>query len=163
MKMKIKGFLILLIAWIVIIPLYTWMGNLPNSMDYFLLASSLLFLLISVTVVYPLILVWKYYRKKIKNNSQDGLSHIKKIDKISLSLALIIAIILTLLLLSTYESTENGVTQKGIGWYMIEGLSNPYNGVLVSLYIISILFFCFELIASYFVISILLLWKKSKK
>jgi len=114
MKMKIKGFLILLIAWIVIIPLYTWMGNLPNSMDYFLLASSLLFLLISVTVVYPLILVWKYYRKKIKNNSQDGLSHIKKIDKISLSLALIIAIILTLLLLSTYESTENGVTQKGV-------------------------------------------------
>ena len=54
-----------------------------------------------------------------------------KIDKISLLLALIISITLTLLLLSTYEHTENGVTQKGLGWYMIEDRLEESHGTFL--------------------------------
>jgi len=160
MKKKIIGLLILLIAWIITIPLYVWTANLPNSLDYYLPATSLFLILIIATVAYPLLLIWKHYRKKFKNSSQDWLNRIKKIDKISVLLALVIAIILTLLLLSTYE---HGETQKGIGWHLIEGLSDPYaRPVLVSLFVASTFFFCLELIASYFAISILLMRKKSK-
>lgn len=87
-----------------------------------------------------------------------------KIDKISLLLALIISITLTLLLLSTYEHTENGVTQKGLGWYMIEDLLEESHETFL-FYTVTFLtvLFCIELIVSYFVIYKLKVWGKSKK
>lgn len=158
--MRRKGFFILLIAWIIAIPLYIYVSNLPNSLDYFLPAALLFLLLIIATIVYPLSVIWKHYRKKMKNTSEA--SHIK-IDKISLLLALILSITLTFLLLSTYEHVEGEVIEKGIGWHLVEGLSD-YNTrpILVSLYIISSFLFCFEFIVSYYVISTLMMWKKSK-
>lgn len=162
MKKKILSFFILLIAWIIIIPLFIWMANLPNSLDYWLPIITILMLLISTTISYPLLLIWKKYRKKIKNISQDKLTHIKKIDKISLSLALIISIILTLLLLSTYTHSEGDVTKSGIVPMIQELFKNNENWVAFTSVYASMLLFCFELLVSYLVISILLMQKKSK-
>ena len=159
--MKWKGFLILLIAWIIAIPLYTWTANLPNSLDYWLPAATLLLLLIGVTIVYPLILVRKRYEKEIKNGSGDKHFHIK-IDKMSLLLALIISIILTLLLLSTYTQTEDGVTRRGILPMIEELFENGGNWVVFTGLYFSMILFCFELIVSYFVISTLRMWRQSK-
>ena len=87
-----------------------------------------------------------------------------KIDRTTLLLALIISIILTLLLLSTYSQTQDGITKKGIGWHMIEGLSDYHlRPVLVSLIIASTVFFCIEIAVSYFVIYKLKMWKQNKK
>ena len=162
-KQMIFGFLILLIAWIVAILVNYWITSLPNALDYFHLMLVYTYLLLSATIVYPLVLIKKHYQKKIKNDSEDRLAHVK-IDKISLLLALLIAIILTLLMLSTYEHSANGVTQRGIGWHMIEGLSDYSTGpFLVSMFVASTVLFCFELIVSYFVISTLRVWKKSNR
>ena len=71
-------------------------------------------------------------------------------------LALVISIILTLLLLSTYEHTENGVTQKGLGWYIIEDLLDEgHRTFLFSTIILLTILFCIELIVSYFAIGFL--------
>ena len=160
--MRLKGFLILLIAWIIAISSFTWTANLPNSLDYFLPAATLSLLLMGATIVYPLVLIWKRYQKKIKNGSGDGRFHIK-IDKMSLLLALIISITLTLLLLSTYTHTEGGVTRSGILSMIEELFKNGGNWVAFTGLYLSMILFCFELIVSYFVISILRMWKQSKK
>lgn len=85
-------------------------------------------------------------------------------------LALLISIILTLLLLSTYESSYHysDINGKEIKWErkgipgLIENiLDNNIDFVIVSLMVFSTIFFCIELIVSYFVIG--LLRKKLKK
>jgi hypothetical protein len=159
-KNHILGFLILVIAWIVLISLINLIVNLPNTMDY---AWTLMFLplLLFASVTYPLILMWKHFQKKIKN--EDGITHIKK-DKLSLILALTISLILTFLFLSTYEYSSGSITHKGIGWHMIEGLSDPYRqSTLVSLFFASAFFFVFGFVVSYLVSSIVIMWKRSRK
>jgi len=159
-RKMIFGFLILLIAWIVLIPLINWIATLPNTMDYYWIILFLPLLLFA-SVTYPLVLIWKHYQKEIKN--EDWITHIKK-DKIPLILALIISLILTFLLLSTYEYSSGEVSHNGIGWHMIEGLSDPdRQPMLVSVFSASAFFFVFEFFVSYLVMSIVIMWKRSNR
>ena len=64
--MKWKGFMILVIAWIVFLIVYNSAKNAPNALDYFLPASIGLLLMICITVGYFVLLIWKYYQKKKK-------------------------------------------------------------------------------------------------
>lgn len=64
--MRWKGLLILAIAWVVFLILYNLAMNAPNALDYFLVASFFLLLMICVTIGYFVLLIWKYYQKKKK-------------------------------------------------------------------------------------------------
>jgi hypothetical protein len=160
--MRWKGFLFLIIAWMVAILLNVWVASLPNSLDYWLPVSTFLLLVIGATISYPLLLTYQHFQKKIKGGSKGRLLPVK-IDKFSLLMALIISITITFLLLSTYSHTEGDVTRNGI-LPMIENLFDTSgNWVAFTALYLSIILFFIELVVSYFVVSILRMWKTSKK
>jgi len=151
-KELLIGIPILIISWIIAITSLIWVSNASNPFDHIFMIFIILFILIGGTLVLPLLVLRKHYQKNILDK--------KKNDRKTLYLTLIAPILLTILILSTYDG---GVAQKGIGWHMIEGLfDESIRGMLLGLYIMSAMLFCFEFIISYFIVDTLRLWRKNK-
>jgi hypothetical protein len=159
-KELVIGIPILVISWIIAIPGLIWVSNARSPLDHIFMIVITLFILIGGTLALPLLFLRKHYQKKMNIVSKDSLVK-KKIDRKTILFSLIAPIILTILILSTYSYSKGGVETNGIGWHIIEGLfDESRREMLLGLYIMATILFCFEFIISYFIVDTLRLWRK---